>query len=79
MGHIRFDLVEGHKMKVGDLVKHEVTGTVGLILRMPEGKDRASNMMTVMRLGSITQQRWKVHLSEVVTLKTFPVPGRSVI
>ena len=55
-------------MKVGDLVKHEATGTVGIIVQTPQlNRDRAANMMSVLKLGAIKLQRWKRHLCEVIS------------
>jgi len=54
-------------MKVGDLVKHEQTGAVGIIVRLPRQADRASGMMSVMKFGGKRLQRWKQYMCEVIS------------
>ena len=54
-------------MQVGDLVKHELTGAIGIIIQTPQSsRDRAANMMSVVKLGATKIQRWKRHLCEVI-------------
>ena len=57
---------KGEEMKVGDLVKHKLTDAVGVIMQMPRQDRRASDMMSVMKFGSIVPQRWKQRLCEAV-------------
>jgi len=53
-------------MKVGDLVKHEQTSAIGIILRLPQQSDRASGHMSVLKAGESEPSRWNQWMCEVV-------------